>query len=493
MSFLEFGGKRHALPVGESVLGSDASAIVPLAGDGVLPQHAIIQSHPDGQVAIRKAQASAEVMVNGVRLGPNPTPLLHGDKVTVGGQEFSFIDERKSGSTQYVQAIDPATLAGMVKPSAKKRKPTAGTGGRLVSLTDGREYQIAGANFLIGRDASCDVVVTSKSISRRHADIMTTPKGYVLVDSSTNGTLVNGNKVQAQQLLAGGDIIQCGEHEFRFYADFAKDVEVAPSPQPAPPTPEPVVPVAAAPAPPVVEPPPVVAAPAPPVVEPPPVVAARPLPPKQAAPPPRPIEPTLPAQRPAPPVRPPDPSGVPDRRPAAPAAGAEHRLSNTLHGVPSIPRSPAIEAPVSGPKAGEGAASRERERTSGIGTLASIVVRSGPLKGQRYALRTAVANVGRADYNDVVIEEGSVSTNHAKIQRREGIWVLIDLDSTNGTMVDGERVVDSEVPLAPGALLRFGDVQCVFEPTDDSVDAPKGSSTRLIMSVNPDEVGGGGS
>ena len=121
--------------------------------------------------------------------------------------------------------------------------------------------------------------------------------------------------------------------------------------------------------------------------------------------------------------------------------------------------------------------------------MANIVVRSGPLKGQRYPLRTAVVNVGRADYNDIVIPEGSVSTNHAKIQRREGIWVLVDLDSTNGTMVDGERV-DEEVPLAPGALLRFGDVQCVFEPTDDTVDAPKGSSTRLLSSVKPEDVPG---
>ncbi len=34
MSFLEFGGQRHALPLGESVIGSDASAVVTLEGDG---------------------------------------------------------------------------------------------------------------------------------------------------------------------------------------------------------------------------------------------------------------------------------------------------------------------------------------------------------------------------------------------------------------------------------------------------------------------------
>jgi pSer/pThr/pTyr-binding forkhead associated (FHA) protein len=472
MSFLEFGGQRHALPIGESVLGSGASAIVPLEGDGVLPQHAVIQAHPDGQVAIRRAQESAEVMVNGVRLGPNPTPLLHGDRVTVGGHEFSFIDERKSGSTQYVQAIDPATLAGMMKRSAKKQKPTAATGGRLVSLTDGREYQITGANFLIGRDVSCDVVVTSKSISRRHADIMTTPKGYVVVDSSTNGTMVNGKKIDGQQLLARGDIIQCGEHEFRFYADLAKEPEVAPAPAPQ------ATPQVAQPAPLAAQEPAarVPAAPMPPVIDTPPVPAP------VAAAPPMASEPVLP-------VRPTAPSVGPNRRPATAAPGAEHRLSNTLHGVPSVPRpSPGSPAPPPGPRTGKGVATREPGRSGQVGALANIVVRSGLLKGQRYPLRTAVVNVGRADYNDVVIPEGSVSTNHAKIQRREGIWVLVDLDSTNGTMVDGERVFDDEVPLAPGALLRFGDVQCVFEPTDDSIDAPKGSSTQILSSVRPEDT-----
>jgi pSer/pThr/pTyr-binding forkhead associated (FHA) protein len=500
MSFLEFGGQRHALPLGESVIGSDASAVVTLEGDDVLAQHAVIEAHPDGQVAIRRAHESADVLVNGVRLGPNPTPLLHGDKVGVGKHELSFIDERKSGSTQYIQAIDPATLAGMVKPSGKKRKPTTGTGGRLVSLTDGREYQITGMNFLIGRDASCDVVVTSKSISRRHADIMTTPKGYVLVDSSTNGTIVNGKKVEGQHLLARGDIIQCGEHEFRFYADLAREEPVAAPPAAAPPaapmaapvvqaSSEPVAPVVRAksePAAPIVKALPEPVAPVVPVQSEfaAPMVPARPEP---AAPvaqvAPRPPDKTLPAQRPAPGVR-----------SAAPAPGAEHRLSNTLHGVRGVKPTPLGPKPAPAPSPGDGMGRRAsgRPRHSEGSALANIVVRSGPLKGQRYPLRTPVVNIGRADYNDVVIVEGSVSTNHAKIQRREGIWVLVDLDSTNGTMVDGERVVDGEVPLAPGALLRFGDVQCVFEPTDDTVDAPKGSSTQVLSSIRRDDLPGPG-
>jgi len=107
------------------------------------------------------------------------------------------------------------------------------------------------------------------------------------------------------------------------------------------------------------------------------------------------------------------------------------------------------------------------------------VVRVGALAGQRLTVRTPIVNVGRADYNDVVVPDPSVSTSHAKLQRREGVWVLVDLDSTNGTFVDGERVKD-EAPLAPGAVVRLGDVQLVFEPTDDAVAAVKGGGTQVL-------------
>jgi len=94
-------------------------------------------------------------------------------------------------------------------------------------------------------------------------------------------------------------------------------------------------------------------------------------------------------------------------------------------------------------------------------------------------VRTPVVNIGRADYNDLVVPDPSVSTSHAKLQRREGVWVLVDLDSTNGTFVDGERV-KGEAPLAPGATVRFGDVQLVFEPTDDALVVAKGGGTQLL-------------
>ena len=387
MALLEMGGRRFTLPQGEVLLGADPSCAIPLAVPGVLPKHAKLKSLPDGQVVITKAVPEADVLINGVRLGAEPTPLLHGDKVEVGGQELTFVDERRSGSTQYVQAMSVPQAMERAKAEAKGGKITVNTGGRVVSLTDGREYAVAGTSLVFGRDASCDVVVAGKDVSRRHAEIMQTPKGYLIVDSSTNGTSVNDTRIEGQRLLARADVITIGEEKFRFYADTA-----AAPPNPPPPSPGPTASA---------------------------------------------------------------PSAVP------PAKG--EKLRETVHGVPAAPR------PSGAP-------------------LASFIVRGGALKGQRFSVKTPVVNIGRADYNDVVLPDESVSTTHAKLQRREGVWILVDLDSTNGTFVDGDQI-KGEAALAPGATLRFGDVTLVFEPTDDGAEVARGGGTRvmeqMVMSPPP--------
>ncbi len=119
--------------------------------------------------------------------------------------------------------------------------------------------------------------------------------------------------------------------------------------------------------------------------------------------------------------------------------------------------------------------------------LAKFLVRSGSLKGQRLYVKVPVVNIGRAEYNDLVIPDDSVSSQHAKLTRREGVWVLTDVGSTNGTMVDGERI-SSDTPIAPGAFVRFGDIQLVFEPTDDDAGMEKGQGTRAISAIKLNDI-----
>jgi pSer/pThr/pTyr-binding forkhead associated (FHA) protein len=114
-----------------------------------------------------------------------------------------------------------------------------------------------------------------------------------------------------------------------------------------------------------------------------------------------------------------------------------------------------------------------------------LLFRSGDFKGRRLPIKVPVVNIGRGDYNDIVIGDPSVSTMHAKLQRREAVWILSDMGSTNGTFVEGERLA-GEAPLSPGTTLRFGDVIALFEPLDDKVPAGRSGNTRLMGRLDPD-------
>jgi hypothetical protein len=225
MPVIQVNEKQHALKPGQTRLGAGPGVDVSVSGNAELGLQAILELGADNQVVIRRARDGASVRVNGVALGVEPTPLMHGDKVDVAGTEILFSEDKKVGATQFVSASDVAAIA--AKRSGPARA-TASTGGRLVSLVDGKEYQIPAAGVVFGREAGSDVVVAQPEVSRRHASIAPGDSGYVLQDLSTNGVWVNGNRVQGSQLLARSDVVRVGSEEFRFYAD------VAPAPKGTP-------------------------------------------------------------------------------------------------------------------------------------------------------------------------------------------------------------------------------------------------------------------
>ncbi|HEV2179559.1 MAG TPA: FHA domain-containing protein [Gemmatimonadaceae bacterium] len=96
-----------------------------------------------------------------------------------------------------------------------------GTGGRLVSLVDGREYVVPDSGLVVGRDPTCDVVVPTGEVSRKHAVIAAAAGGYMVTDMSANGLSVNGQRVASSCRLVRGDVLKVGPEEFRFHADVA--------------------------------------------------------------------------------------------------------------------------------------------------------------------------------------------------------------------------------------------------------------------------------
>jgi pSer/pThr/pTyr-binding forkhead associated (FHA) protein len=140
-------------------------------------------------------------------------------------------------------------------------------------------------------------------------------------------------------------------------------------------------------------------------------------------------------------------------------------LSDTLHGIPQSALASAV-TPTQPQKA----------------ALASLLVRNGNLKGRRLPVKIPNVNIGRAEFNDVVIADPSVSTSHAKLQRRDDVWVLSDLGSTNGTFVEGERL-SGEVALGPGTTVKFGEVAVLFEPFDDVAPVRRSPDTQVVSGV----------
>lgn len=86
---------------------------------------------------------------------------------------------------------------------------------------------------------------------------------------------------------------------------------------------------------------------------------------------------------------------------------------------------------------------------------------TGPVGSRRYPLTPLVTRLGRARGNDIVIEDPYVSAYHAEIRKVGGQFVLFDLQSTNGTYVNGQRV--SQHWLRPGDEIRIGQVTLRFQ------------------------------
>jgi len=81
-----------------------------------------------------------------------------------------------------------------------------------------------------------------------------------------------------------------------------------------------------------------------------------------------------------------------------------------------------------------------------------VWLEDGEIKG-RWPLYKPVTTIGRAEDNDVVIDDRWVSRYHAQVRREERRYLVVDQDSRNGTLVNGQRIAGSTA-LADGDQLQ---------------------------------------
>ena len=112
--------------------------------------------------------------------------------------------------------------------------------------------------------------------------------------------------------------------------------------------------------------------------------------------------------------------------------------------------------------------------------MAKLVVLSAGMTGRTQELKVDKTTIGRIEDNAFQIAEPSVSSHHCEVLLRGSEVVVRDLNSTNGTFINGEKV--TERVIKPGQILRLGQVELRLE-TDVPTAAPakKQLDQTLVM------------
>ncbi|MFT4210410.1 MAG: FHA domain-containing protein, partial [Microbacterium sp.] len=123
---------------------------------------------------------------------------------------------------------------------------------------------------------------------------------------------------------------------------------------------------------------------------------------------------------------------------------------------PAAPTAPV--APVLAPPAPARAATKAKPGKGAKATTETahrIVITSGPKAGLEIPLGTEPLTIGRSSESGLVIRDDYTSSHHARLMLWGEQWMLQDLDSTNGTWHDGQRVA-APVPVVIGAPIKVG-------------------------------------
>lgn len=119
--------------------------------------------------------------------------------------------------------------------------------------------------------------------------------------------------------------------------------------------------------------------------------------------------------------------------------------------------------------------------------MAKLLVLTESLKGLAHELKVERTTVGRVEDNTFHIAEASISSHHAEILLKGNDVVVKDLNSTNGTFINGERV--TEAVLKPGQTLRLGQVEMKLDGPAAASKKQLDATMVIPQGVKKDEIG----
>src|SRR5918996_1395254 len=127
---------------------------------------------------------------------------------------------------------------------------------------------------------------------------------------------------------------------------------------------------------------------------------------------------------------------------------------------------------------------------SGLDSMtAYLVIREGSKWTDVFRLVDGESvTIGRAPTNAIVVKDERCSRNHAEVFQSQGQWMLRDLDSRNGTLVDGQRI-QNDYHLQPGEIIRIGNSHLAFVHDLSQAFPDSHSVLRTAQAVDLEESG----
>lgn len=117
--------------------------------------------------------------------------------------------------------------------------------------------------------------------------------------------------------------------------------------------------------------------------------------------------------------------------------------------------------------------------------MAKLVINPTSAAKKEIPIASKVISIGRDPSNDLVLSDSMVSRRHAILEQRDNIYVLRDNNSSNGTLVNGDKV-DAEKTLRDGDLLAIGSSRLLFQLDDTLSGAPEPARPLEPVAVRVD-------
>ncbi len=285
----------------------------------------------------------------------------------------------------------------------------------------------------IGRQEGNTIRLTERNVSRRHARLLR-QNAHVLIEDlgSYNGIKVNGDRITGQVQVQDGDLIQIGDYDLAIQRE--EEARAAATVPLEPPRPQ--------------------------------------------------LAPTM---------KLPDPGATMPALPVVPEASEED-----VQDAPAAGEEPPRHQSTAVIRVDQVAANRPQRSVVGISPSDAprLVVLNTDFAGREFPCTKTELRIGRTDDNDIAIDHRSLSRTHCKVVREDsGEWKVIDLQSANGLMVNGESY--AQVTLRLGDTLELGHVKMKFVGPGESVslaagaassgavttEAPQGSSKGPVIAV----------